>query len=449
MWCGFVLLGQGLHLREDSLLKLPLFCPKNSAVRIFYFAFLLLAAWAKPAAAQPGCTDPQATNFDPLAAANDGSCLYPATFYAPTLAAGLPQELREISGFTQAGGRWWGHNDSGFEAEFFRINPETGGFLQKIRLDNAHNRDWEDIASAGQVLYVGDFGNNANDRQNLGIYFVPLAEIGDSDSETVPEFGWSFLPFSYADQVDFSAQPADSSVYDCEAMVVRSGKIHLFTKSRRYYHTAHYVVDADNNVAEKIETFDSDGLITGAALSPDGAVLALVGYDLRPLVPTVFCWLLWDWPAGSDDFFAGNKRRIELGSALQIGQVESIAFATDRAGYLSNERAVFNGLTLVGESIWAFDFGTWVPESVGAGEPSREAARVSASPNPFSQNIHFQFVENQKPDFLRAKNAIGQVVLDLKTMPETLDASHWPKGLYTFEMGWGSGKNTVLKLLKN
>jgi hypothetical protein len=415
-------------------------------VRPTHLAFLLLAA---PAAAQPGCPDPQATNFNPLATTNDGSCLYAPTFYAPTLVAALPGELREISGLTHAGARWWGHNDSGFEADFFSINPETGGFLQKITLESAQNRDWEDIASAGQVLCIGDFGNNSNDRQNLGIYFVPLAAIGGSDAETVPESEWSFQPFSYADQSDFSPQPADSSVFDCEAMVVFEGKIHLFTKSRRHYNTAHYVVDASNNLAEKIETFDSDGLVTGAALSPDGQLLALVGYDLRPFVPTVFCWLLWDWPAGTDGFFAGNKRRIELGTALQIGQVESIAFATDRAGYLSNERTTFNGLTLVGESVWGFDFGAWVPQSVGASEPPRAVSGVAASPNPFSQSIHFQFFTEKKPDFLRAKNQIGQVVLDLKTMPEHLDTGQWPKGVYTFELGWANGKNAVLKLLKN
>ena len=41
---------------------------------------------------QPGCPDPQATNFDPMATSNDGSCQYPPTLLAPLKIANLPRE---------------------------------------------------------------------------------------------------------------------------------------------------------------------------------------------------------------------------------------------------------------------------------------------------------------------------------------------------------------------
>ena len=299
--------------------------------------FLLL--WVNTAIAQSGCPDPQATNYNAAATSNDGSCLYPITSYTPIFEANLPNDLQEISGLTQGGSKWWGHNDSGYQEEFFSIDPEAGNIFQKVTVKNAKNRDWEDIASDGINLYVGDFGNNNNDRQNLGIYIVPLFWIGNSNSETVQDTEWSFLPFSYADQTNFTTQPEDSTVFDCEAMIFCNDRIQLFTKSRRNYNTVHYVVNPTSNVAEKLEIFDAQGLITGASLSPDGKLIALIGYDLRPFIPTVFCWLLWDWPSGTNQFFAGNKRRIELGTALQIGQVESVGFSGDRSGYISNPRA--------------------------------------------------------------------------------------------------------------
>lgn len=409
--------------------------PRNiHRLRIFFtmkklltaiFSLLLSASILR---AQPGCPDPQALNYNAGATSNDGSCLYPATSYSPTLKTELNSDLQEISGLTQAGGRWWAHNDSGSDEVFYRVTPETGNLPQLIELKNAKNRDWEDIAAWNDTLYIGDFGNNSNDRQNLGIYIVPLSEIGNSGNETVPEFEWSFLPFSYTDQTNYSPQPEDSSVYDCEAMVVRNGQMHLFTKSRKNYNTVHYRINPSNNAADIVESFSSNGLITGASLSPDGKLIALVGYDLRPFIPTVFCWLLWDWPAGTDQFFAGNKRRIELGSALQVGQVESIGFNSNRTAYISNERTTFNGITIVDESIWNVDFSAWVPLTVHTQQPENTAGLWSISPNPFSDRLDFQWEE--KPAGVRLLNALGVEVLHLDEASEHLEVAHLPAGVY-------------------
>jgi hypothetical protein len=407
-------------------------------MRLQFLFFPLCLLWLSTAA-QPGCPDPQALNFDAAAMSNDGSCVYPVTNYTPVFVANLSDKLQEISGFTQAGSTWWGHNDSGADADFYNINPETGGILQTIKLQNAQNRDWEDIAAEAENLYLGDFGNNNNNRQNLGIYLVPRSSIGNSNSETVNESEWSFLPFSYNDQTDFSSQPEDSSVYDCEAMIIQNGKIHLFTKSRRHYNSSHYVVNAYSNEAEKTETFDTQGLITGASISPDGKLIALIGYDLRPFIPTVFCWLLWDWPSGTDLFFAGNKRRIELGTALQVGQVESIGFGSNRAGYITNEVTKFNGVTIVPESVRSVDFSLWVPVIVSSKEPAANTAACSVFPNPFAQTVQFQCPEFTNLDSLQVKNQSGQTVLRLKQVPNTLELGFLPAGMYTFET-WRNGK---------
>jgi hypothetical protein len=100
------------------------------------FAWIL---WAMQALAQPGCPDPQATNYNATATSNDGSCLYPVTNYTPIFKANLPNELQEISGLTRGGAGWWGHNDSGYDADFFRIDPESGDIFQKVTLKNAQN----------------------------------------------------------------------------------------------------------------------------------------------------------------------------------------------------------------------------------------------------------------------------------------------------------------------
>ncbi len=395
--------------------------------------------------AQPGCPDPQAVNYSASATSNDGSCLYPVTAYSPVFKALLPASMKEVSGHVKAGGQWYMHNDGSDGSSFYRFDPETGAISQTVHLKNASNKDWEDIAASDTDLYLGDAGNNNNDRQDLGIYKVPLSLIGNGANEDITDNEWTFLPFSYTDQTDFSTIPDDSTVFDCEAMIFFNGKLHLFTKNRRDYTTSHYVVNQATGKAEKLETFDTNGMISGADISPDGKVVALLGYNLQGL-PTVFMWLLWDWQPGSDLLFSGNKRRIDFGTALTNGQSEGVGFSGNRTGYITNERTLAGNITLVSESVRSFDISEWVPESVGTGEPlAQKSFRVF--PNPVSQNIHFQFFENEKPRRLLVSNLLGQEVLRLNEVPETLDMSHFLPGIYSFEMIWDD-RTYGLKVVK-
>ncbi|MBP6827911.1 MAG: T9SS type A sorting domain-containing protein, partial [Saprospiraceae bacterium] len=142
----------------------------------------------------------------------------------------------------------------------------------------------------------------------------------------------------------------------------------------------------------------------------------------------------------------GNKRRIDFGTALTNGQSEGVGFSGNRTGYITNERTLAGNITLVSESVRSFDISEWVPESVGAGEPlAQKSFRVF--PNPVSQNIHFQFFENEKPRRLLVSNLLGQEVLRLNEVPETLDMSHFLPGIYSFEMIWDD-RTYGLKVVK-
>ena len=85
--------------------------------------------------------------------------------------ASLPAILNESSGLENAGsGEFWSHNDKGGNPELYRF--DTLGMLeQTLRITNASNVDWEDmtIDDAGNI-YIGDFGNNNNERTDLKIY---------------------------------------------------------------------------------------------------------------------------------------------------------------------------------------------------------------------------------------------------------------------------------------
>jgi hypothetical protein len=410
--------------------------------------FLALLPFLPAAQAQPGCPDPQATNFNPGATQNDGSCLYPVTNYTPVFQANLNSDLKEISGLHRANGEWWGHNDSGYDPDIFSIDPETGIEWKKIGLKDAKNRDWEDICADATNLYIGDFGNNNNDRENLGIYKAPFSAIGNGSNQTINDSEYSFLPFAYPDQTDFSTQPEDSTVFDCEAMIFAQNNLQLFTKNRKEYKTTHYRLHPVTAAIHKLETFDSKGLITGASISTDGALIVLVGYDLRSF-PTVFCWLLWDWPAGTDQYFSGNKRRIELGSALAVGQVESIAFDSARGGYIANESTEFNGFVFVPQTTRRVDFSAWVPEIVATLEPDARNNRLHIYPNPCPGMLVLETNEaNRSAAKLEIFNALGMRVYSVQGLPTQIDLGALPKGLYQVKSTWADGVQTCYPLIR-
>lgn len=317
--------------------------------------FTLVACLAQPLDAQPGCTDPQATNFTSGATQNDGSCVYPVTTYTPATKTALAVVLNETSGLVMAKGALWTHNDSDDAPNIYQIDTLTNTIIQTVTLGGASVVDWEDIAFDGTYFYVGDFGNNANgNRTDLKVYKFPLSAIPSGENVSVPETAIEVIQFSYADQTDFLPQGSNNTRFDCEAMIVRDGQIHLFTKNWLENNTAHYVLPAlaGTYQAEKQAAFFVDGLITGADITAAG-VIVLAGYRLSS--GECFMWLLYDYPDVA--FFSGNKRRIELGSVLGVGQMEGICFRNNGQGYLSNERT----LNLIPARLYSFSMTQWLP----------------------------------------------------------------------------------------
>src|SRR5579862_6552412 len=108
-----------------------------------------------------GCTDILASNYNPSATINDGSCLYAPAMYTPVIKVDpITDSLIESSGLQMAGDFLWSFNDGGNPPELYRIDTATNTLLQIVKLSGATNIDWEDIAFDGTYFYIGDFGNN-------------------------------------------------------------------------------------------------------------------------------------------------------------------------------------------------------------------------------------------------------------------------------------------------
>lgn len=145
-------------------------------------------------------------------------------------------------------------------------------------------------------------------------------------------------------------------------MIVDGGKIHLFSKNWIKTNTTHYVIDgtaAGSYTADSLETLATNYLVTSAAITPNRKAIALLGYQNTGF-RNHFMHLLSDFSGGM--YFDGNKRRIDLPTALTMGQAEGICFRTNSYGYISNE-GVTNPI-VIKQKLHSFNTSALVPLSV-------------------------------------------------------------------------------------
>ncbi|MBC7919834.1 MAG: hypothetical protein H7Z75_01965 [Ferruginibacter sp.] len=275
------------------------------------------------------CRDRAAKNQDPNATGDPTCCLYGKT--RPGVKTRLDGRVAETSGLVFVNGRLWTHNDSDGGNVLYAVDTTNGKITQTVVLEGATNVDWEDLTRSDTHLYVGDVGNNQGGRKNLRVYRFLLAAL-QSSRDTI-RVGTETIAFSYADQTDFT--PREKHNFDCEALVFAGNQLYLFTKNRGDYRCNFYALPATPgaHVARPLGGFDARGLVTGASIHESGKELVLVGYG-RNL--NVFLWVLSGY--GDNLFLSGNRKRIKLGNATRLGQMEAVCQPDAHTWYFSGEK---------------------------------------------------------------------------------------------------------------
>ncbi len=169
----------------------------------------------------------------------------------------LDKKLNESSGIVyENSNSLWTINDGGNSATLYNIDS-TGKIIREIDIPDSKNRDWESITLGNNgYLYIGDFGNNNNSREDLVIYRIKFYEILGNDKLDVDK-----IEFSYDDQDDFP--PKDSEMkFDCEAMVAMNDSIFLITKNRSKPYDGKVHIyglrgDKGKHKARKLSTYDT------------------------------------------------------------------------------------------------------------------------------------------------------------------------------------------------
>jgi len=239
----------------------------------------------------------------------------------------LPKKIKESSGLIKVDNRLWTLNDSGGKSELYQIDEKTGHIVKTLKIKNAYNRDWEDIAFDDNYVYIGDFGNNRGNRKDLKVYKIPRASLRTQKSVSAEA-----IHFSYSDQKDFKSRLRKNN-YDCEAMVAYHGKLYLFSKNWQNQKTRLYELStaSGRHKAKYISTFNIDGMVTGATINRELNIVLLSTYSS---LLNVHVWAFTNFK--DNNLFGGNAKRLNFRSSLQ-GQVEGITFINNYKAYLSSE----------------------------------------------------------------------------------------------------------------
>ncbi len=175
----------------------------------------------------------------------------------------LGVSLSDISGMTFSDALVYAINDAGDAPVLYALNSENFSIQKRIKVQNATNYDWEELAQDEHYLYIGDFGNNSGNRQNLCIYKIPKNQLHQKQMEA------EIIRFKYENQTEETYR-YERHNFDAEAMVVYQGKIFIFTKNWENKATDVYVMSSEQGFhwAEKIAQYPIDGYITAAHLVP-------------------------------------------------------------------------------------------------------------------------------------------------------------------------------------
>ncbi len=237
--------------------------------------------------------------------------------------ADFPGRLSETSGLVAWRDGFISHNDSGNEVELFWLDA-TGQIRAIWPLADVHNHDWEDIAMAGDRLYLADIGNNGGRRQDLVIYQLDAATRGISLARR--------LPVRYAEQTDFTSLRHRHN-FDAEALTWVEDELWLLTKRWLDEQTGLYKLDPAAPVAALTEQqrLNTRMLVTGADYDAASRTLMLIGYGRNWLDRRASLWL---YPVRDGRIMEPQGRHFTLDEG---GQFEGITLGPDGHLYLTRE----------------------------------------------------------------------------------------------------------------
>ncbi|WP_228850505.1 NHL repeat-containing protein [Aegicerativicinus sediminis] len=234
--------------------------------------------------------------------------------------ADLPNNLREVSAIQLIEGSplYWVIEDAGNEPILYGLG-EDGGIQQQLRITNAENEDWEDLAAdSNGNLYIADIGNNSGKRDDFTIYKLKYPEKETTKAQ--------------AEAIHFSL-PKKMDDKDMESLFIHDGNCYVVTKEHGSFSILKFPNTAGEHKAKVVSEANIKGKanrITSADISADGRTLALLTNDKL--------YLFSDYKG--DDFLEGNEQQLEF---KHHSQKEGLCFESANSFLITDEDTGFGG----------------------------------------------------------------------------------------------------------
>lgn len=343
----------------------------------------------------------------------------------------LPNACGESSGLTVVNSNaFWTHNDSGNPSEIYRVDS-LGKLTRRIYIKNASNIDWEEIRDGKDgYYYIGDFGNNNNDRQNLRIL-----KINNPENHNLDSIDAEIITFHYPNQ--YAYPPADSDKnFDMEAMICKGDYLYLFSKNRSSPYTGFTYLYrlpkiAGNYTATLLDSMFCgtgsylESSVTSAAWSPDQSKILLIGYQKY--------WLLQKF--SGESFFKGSLTII---NSSNITQKEGIDFLNESFFYMTDEKVFGTGGNLYKAQLILSNTG--IKNIV-------DTKDWDVYPNPFTQQLHIKLGNTNVSGKVEVYNENGKRIwhdsFQDKRLLHITELENIPAGVYYVQI-----KSTKMSWMK-
>lgn len=254
-----------------------------------------------------------------------------------TIKSDLIDEASGLVASRKNPGVWWTHNDSGGAPELYAFDAK-GRFLAILWLDDAKNRDWEDVAietgpDGKEWVYVGDIGDNRQRRPYVTVYRVETPDLTEVIATESPDGGApkrfraraTSYQFTYPDgprdAESLIVDPSDQSVYVIDKDWSLSGKASLYRAA-----IGELAPGSRSALTKAADlSFPAGSLITAADLSADGTALGVRAYGSE---------YLFERKPGQSIAEAFANRRC-TGPRVPEIQGEGMAFSADSQSYVT------------------------------------------------------------------------------------------------------------------
>ncbi len=234
----------------------------NSCQTQVAIALLLLACLKGVAQSDAVPADPKSS------AAPEGKAVAPGVLEIGRILNPRITESSGIVGSRQYPGAFWTHNDGGGgRKQVLYAISRDGRSLGEFLVADAGLVDWEDIAIDNEKhLYLADTGNNEGKRAEITVHQI---------DEPNPKSPVVFVQVKRSWRLRFPDQP-----FDCESLFVWSGYGYVVSKvfndARAQIFRFPLTEQKAPAVLELVATTKIESPVTGADISADGKLLALV-----------------------------------------------------------------------------------------------------------------------------------------------------------------------------